>query len=378
MFTNLIELIKSMPDEQRCRKYVAEQRWGKDRVVCPYCNNERAYVIEGGKRYKCASRTCYKKFSVTVGTIMEDSNIPLLKWLTAIYLVSAHKKGISSYQLSKDIGITQKHSWFMLHRIREMFRMKVNTKLENVVEVDEVYIGGKVPNMSKSKRKKLREEGNTYNTKTMVMGLLERGGELKLIPVTQNAIEMQRTIRQNVNKSAGIISDHNGAYSGLKNEYASHEIVNHSVQEYVREGNIHTNSIEGAFSLLKRSIIGIYHQVTPKHLSRYCDETMYRYNLRQMTDANRFALSIANIEGRLTYKELVSTPVPERPTYNPITEIGTQGKKRPIYQLFDGEIVGRFDSIAQAVELTGHKQYAISKVLRGLRNTAGGYQWVYA
>ena len=379
MFNNLRELILSMPTEEMCREYLAKQRWADGKIVCPYCGNPKSYVIEGGKRYKCASNTCYKRFTVTVGTVMEASNIPISKWLTAIYLITAHKKGISSYQLGRDLGITQGNSWFMLHRIREMLRMKTDTKLENVVEVDEVYIGGKVPNMSKSKRKKLREEGNTYNTKTMVMGMIERGGELKLMPITSNAIEMQRTIRQNVEKSADLMSDHHSAYVHLNKEYSSHEIVNHAAQEYVREGNIHTNSIEGAFSLLKRSIIGIYHQVTPKHLARYCDETMYRYNLRKMTDAERFNLTMCNIEGRLTYKELISANAPAKTTKNPLNnEVRVQGRKRPVYQLFDGEIVGSFESINQAEEMTGIKKRRISRVLTGKRVTSGGYQWIYA
>lgn len=378
MFNNLRELILSMPTEKDCREYLAKQRWADGNIVCPYCGNPKCYVIDKGERYKCANNQCYKRFRITVGTIMEASNVPLVKWFTAIYLVTAHKKGISSHQLGKDIGTTQRTAWFMLHRIREMIRQKQPVKLNNVVELDEVYIGGKVPNMSKSKRKKLRETGNTYNTKTMVMGMIERGGELKLMPITPNAIEMQRTIRQNIEKSADLISDHHNAYVHLSKEYSSHEVVNHSAQEYVREGNIHTNSIEGAFSMLKRSIIGIYHQVTPKHLARYCDETMHRYNLRNMTDAQRFDLSIANIEGRLTYKELINSPIPERPTKNPLTDKGVSGKKRAVYQLFDGEIVNRFDSIKQAGEMTGIKKENISRVLWGKRVTTGGYQWIYA
>lgn len=167
MFTNLIELIKSMPDEQTCRNYIAEQRWGKDRVVCPYCNNEKAYVIEGGKRYKCASKACYKKFSVTVGTIMEASNIPLVKWLTGIYLVSSHKKGISSYQLGRDLGIAQKNSWFMLHRIREMLRCKETVVLgeNNPVEVDEMFVGGSISNKHNSKRKLFAANPDQFNNK---------------------------------------------------------------------------------------------------------------------------------------------------------------------------------------------------------------------
>ena len=155
MFNNLRELILSMPTEKACVDYLAKQRWTDGKAICPYCGHGKCYSIEDGLRYKCANNKCYKRFKINVGTIFEASNIPLTKWFTAIYLVTAHKKGISSYQLGKDIGVTQKSAWFMLHRVREVMRSKVSDKLNNVVEVDEVYIGGKVPNMSKSKRKKL-------------------------------------------------------------------------------------------------------------------------------------------------------------------------------------------------------------------------------
>ena len=384
MFNNLRELIVSMPDEKTCREYLAKQRWADGNIVCPYCGHGKGYVIEGGERFKCASKTCYKRFRVTVGTIMEASKIPISKWLTAIYLVTAHKKGISSYQLGRDLGIAQKNSWFMLHRIREMLRAKENIKLDNVVEIDEVYIGGKVPNMSKSKRKKLRDEGNTYNTKSMVMGLLERGGELKLIPVhtANNMALMQNTVKDNVNAKADLITDCHAGYTGFNNDFNSHEVVNHSAQEYVREGNIHTNSIEGAFSLLKRSIIGIYHQVTPKHLDRYCDETMFRYNLRKMTDADRFKFSLSKVNGRLTYKDLINAHEPLKLTtkisINPDDNKRVQGEKQAVYQLFDGEIVGRFNTLKEAAEMTGVKRQNISRVLKGLKITTGGYQWIYA
>lgn len=379
MFNNLRELILSMPTEKACREYLAKQRWVDGKASCPYCGHGKCYSIEDGERYKCANNKCYKRFKITVGTIFEASNIPLTKWFTAIYLVTAHKKGISSYQLAKDIGVTQKTGWFMLHRVREVMRLKGNDKLNNVTEIDEVFIGGKVPNMSKSKRAKLREEQNTYNTKTMVMGMLERDGQLKLMPVNNNALDMLKAISQNVDSKANLMTDHNTAYANLKKIYTSHEIVNHSAKEYVREGNIHTNSIEGAFSLLKRSIIGIYHQVTPKHLSRYCDETSYRYNLRDMTDAHRFDFSLNNIEGRLTYRDLVNAIAPEKTVNNPLDmKVGVQGKKTAVYQLFDGEIVGRYDSLKQAEEMTGIRKEGISHALRGKRATTGGYQWVYA
>ncbi len=136
MFNNLLELVKSMPTEEACRKYLADQRWQDGKAVCPYCNHSTCYVIEGGKRYKCGSRTCYKKFSVITGTVFEASNVPLTKWFMAIYLCTAHKKGISSYQLGKDISVSQKSAWFMLHRIREMMRVKAPVKLDNIVEID--------------------------------------------------------------------------------------------------------------------------------------------------------------------------------------------------------------------------------------------------
>jgi transposase-like protein/molybdenum-dependent DNA-binding transcriptional regulator ModE len=378
MFNNLRELVTSMPDEKTCREYLIKERWNGV-IVCPHCNNEGAYVIEGGKKFKCKSKACHKKFSVTVGTIMEASNIPLTKWLTAIYLVTAHKKGISSYQLGRDLGIAQKNAWFMLHRIREMLRTKKTNKLDNVVEVDEVYIGGKVGNMSKTKRAKLRAAGNTYGTKTMVMGMLERNGELKLIPVSSNnGNAIQSTVKDNINKEAFVITDGHESYKGLDKEYTRHEVVNHSGQEYVREGNIHTNSIEGAFSLLKRSIIGIYHQVTPKHLDRYCDETMFRYNLREMKDKDRFVYSLSQIEGRLTYKELIadkSTIVyPKKITYK---KVEINKKNRAVIQMKKGEEIGRYDSITGAAKANGMTYSNIQNAIkRG--NRAGGFNWIYA
>ncbi|HTD93773.1 MAG TPA: IS1595 family transposase, partial [Chitinophagaceae bacterium] len=148
MFTNLKELIQSMPDEQTCRDYLVQQRWD-GKPVCPSCGCTRVYEIDKKTRYKCSNSECYKKFSAMVGTIFEASNVPLSKWFMAVYLITAHKKGISSYQLGRDIGVTQKTAWFMLHRVREMMRPKGATKLDSIVEVDECYVGGKVKNMSK-------------------------------------------------------------------------------------------------------------------------------------------------------------------------------------------------------------------------------------
>lgn len=384
MFTNLRELVLSMPDEKSCRDYLAKQRWVDGKAVCPYCGFGKCYNIENGKRYKCGSSECYKKFSVTVGTIFEASNIPLAKWFAGIYLMIAHKKGISSYQLGKDLGIAQKNAWFMLHRMREMMRPKENIKLDNIVEIDEVYMGGKVSNMSKSKRTMLREQGLTMQTKIMVMGMVERSGSLKLIAMgkpSEIKHKMQDVVRTNVDTDAVLITDSMGVYTGLNKDYAAHEVVNHSESEYVRDSVFHTNTIEGAFSLFKRSIYGIYHFCTPKHLSRYADETMFRYNFRKMKDAERFTFSLGQVEGRLTYKKLVGIKQVKNEIGELILPIPAKLNSpyygRPVAQIKDGEIVAQFGTIKEAGEKTGITWQSISRVLNGRRRSTGGYKWKY-
>jgi len=377
MFANLRELILSLPDEKTCREYLVAQRWPDSKPICPHCGyTGKIYVIEGGKKYKCGSPACYKKFSCTVGTIFEASNIPLVKWFTAIYLITAHKKGISSYQLGKDIGISQKSAWFVLHRIRELMRVKAPVKLDNIVEVDETYIGGKMGNMSKSKRKFLRENDMVGTMKTGVMGLIERGGELKYVQINQSTdmVTMQGVVRSHVDTDALVITDNHHSYVGLRDDYAAHETINHTNDEYVRDKVFHTNSIEGAFSLLKRGIIGIYHQVTPKHLLRYCDEFAYRYNSRKIKDAERFTLSLRNVEGRLTYKALVNKPVA---ITNDLPIVPADGKIKPVVQLKDGKVINQFKSLSEAQRQTGIARQLIWRVLIGQKTTTGGFEWKY-
>lgn len=376
MFNNLRELVTSMPDEKDCREYLANQRWPDGKVLCPYCGGGHIYRIKERQRYKCGNPECYKKFSVTVGTIFEASKIPLKKWFIAAYLAFNHKKGISSYQLGRDIGVSQKCAWFMLHRIRELMRDKAPVKLDNIVEMDEVYIGGKVGNMSKTKRTQLREQGLTLKTKTMVMGLIERGGELRFVTLDKDnsANILKPVVRDNVDTDAVLITDGLESYKGLRDEYAAHEVVRHDRQEYVRDKVFHTNSIEGAFSLLKRSIIGIYHQVSPGHLSRYCDETMYRYNTRKIKDCARFTYSLQRANGRLKYKDLV---LKDKVKLVPAAPVTTKFKRKPIIQFKNGEFVAQYPTIADAAKLTGLKQSSIWRVLHGKKNTTGGFEWKY-
>lgn len=306
MFTNLHELISAMPDENTCRKYYEQQRWN-GKPVCPYCGCDRSYKLKSGKHYKCASNTCYKVYTVTVGTIFEDSNISLNKWFMALYIASAHKKGISSCQLARDCGVTQKTAWFMLHRIREGFKERGAVLLDTMVQVDETWTGGKMKNKHKSVRAKAMEENKSHvDNKTGVMGFLQMDGELKL-KVLDADKTFKEQVKDNVAPEAVIITDGATAYKGLDKDYAGHEVVNHSEDEYVNERGFHTNGIEGSFGLFKRMVFGIYHQISPKHTQRYLDEFMYRYNSRKIKDADRFTISLQNTSGRLDYKTLVAT-----------------------------------------------------------------------
>ena len=306
MFNNLRELITSMPDEKACRDYLIKQRWN-GLPVCPYCGHDKCYVIENGKRFKCGSKACYKKFSVTIGTIFEASNIPLTKWLMAVYICSAHKKGISSYQLGRDLGICQKTAWFILHRIRYAFGNGNSSILLNKeIQADECYIGGNNKNRHKGK-KYLDEYGNDIDPKAPVMGMIETGGRVKTRVVNnttkQNAISF---LEDNAIKGITLVTDSNPIYYKIGKKY-EHVVINHSLGEYKVNG-FHTNGMENYWSVLKRGIYGIYHQVSQKHLQAYCDEFSYRFNSRKMKDYERFTASLSKIQCRLTYKTLINKP----------------------------------------------------------------------
>jgi transposase-like protein len=295
---NLQELMSKLTSEDVCRTYMEEMRWGSE-PFCPHCNETKPYKLRDGKSYRCRAKTCKKDFSVTVGTIFENSKIKLSTWLAAGYLLSAHKKGISSCQLARDLGVTQKTGWFILHRLRFIMDDPKPDPLDNIVEVDETYVGGKWDNMNKERRKKQRDSG--LDNKTPVMGLLERDGKAKLTVIGQNTFK--EVIRENVDKTALIVTDQHLSYQGLDQEFAGHETVNHSLGQF-RQGIFWTNSIEGFFSIFKRTIFGTYHQISPKHLAAYCNESSYRFNSRKIKDKDRFVKLLSNTEGRLTYKKL--------------------------------------------------------------------------
>ncbi len=301
-FKNLTELLDYFKDEKTCIEYFEKQQWN-GKITCPFCGHDKVYRTNRG--FKCASNKCYKKFTVKVGTVFENSNIKLRTWFAAIYLCSAHKKGISSLQLGRDLGIPQKTAWFLEHRIREMLKSEKPTMLRGTIEADETYVGGKNKNRHKDK-KVPQSKGRSTKDKTPVVGLLERDGKV-IAFVTKNtgAKVLKGLMLDNVEKGANLVTDDYMPYRGLHKNY-NHVIVKGDTGKFVVDGKFHTQNIENFWSHFKRGLIGIYHVMSAKHLQRYCEEFSYRYNTRKITDTERFDKILTHTKGRLKYKDLVA------------------------------------------------------------------------
>ncbi len=304
-FKSIIDLVRTFDTEQKCIDYLQQLRWA-DGIISPFDSTSKVYSCAGNK-FKCKNTGKY--FNVRTGTMFDDTKMPLQKWFMGIYIVASHKKGISSHQLARDLGITQKSAWFMLHRIRYTLGLDNDNNtdtIETIAEVDETFIGGKRTNMHTKKRKELSKLGGGYMHMTPVFGILKRGGNIVAMKVSEvNKETLKPIIIENVGKDATIVSDSFGGYSGLKDSFNKHKIVSHSTGEYTK-GIYHTNTLEGFWSLLKRGIVGIYHFVSPKHLDQYVTEFAYRYNTRAMTDSHRFALVLANSNNKIKYSKLIS------------------------------------------------------------------------
>ena len=296
-FNSILSLITYFHNEEICKRAITQSRWADGDVVCPYCGGHHCKTRKDGK-YRCSN--CGKNFSCLVGTIFENTKLPLIKWFIAMYLISSHKKGISSHQLAKDINVTQATAWYMLQKIRLLYPQMDSEAFEGTVECDEVYIGGK----EKWKHKSMRTphtQGRSTKTKTPVFGMMERStytnknGEVEPITYVHafvventNKATLQPIIQQFVEEGSRVITDELNAYDGLTTLGYTHAVVRHGSEEYAN-GDIFTNSIEGFWSHFRRMIVGCYHDVSDEHLQSYIDEAVYRWNTRKMSESERFA-----------------------------------------------------------------------------------------
>ena len=295
-FKNLIELSEVFKDELVCRKYLELLLWNNE-PVCPKCGHTRIYKFPDQKRFKCANNTCYKIFTVTVGTFYESTKIPLRKWFHAIYIFTSHKKGISSCQLAKDISVTQKTAWFILCRLREVLKENEFTyDLTDQIQIDETYCGGKAINRPSYVPEKAKRPG---------MGFTNESGLTSFIHVNNtHHTSLKKLIESKINKGSTMVTDGSVLYKYLSNDY-QHRFVNHITGEYLKDG-YHTNRIEGAFSHLKRGIVGIYHHASPKHLQKYCNEFAFRLSTCKQDERTRFDLALQKSVGRLKYNSLIA------------------------------------------------------------------------
>jgi transposase-like protein len=309
----LQQAIQYFNDYENCREFMVELRWPDGVIRCPYCGRRDPKYLANARLYNCSGNHDRRKFSLKVGTVFEDSPIPLDKWLPVVWMLANCKNGISSYEIMRAIGVTQKTAWFMLHRIRKAMQNRSFRKMGSgggPVEVDETFFSPNPQKMHRSRRLKLKTAQDGNNNKAIVMGMLERDTRqvrAKVVPNVKRET-LQDEILQNVAKGTKVYTDQWAGYDQLKEEQFIHETVCH-LEEYVR-GEVHTQGLDNFWSLLKRGLKGTYVAVEPFHLSRYVDEQAFRYNNRAtkdnpLNDADRFVLALSQIVGRrLTYAEL--------------------------------------------------------------------------
>ena len=297
-FNSLIELSSYFITEEKCRRTLKEQRWGKT-VCCPECGSTHIYERKDG-RFSCAD--CNHTFSVLSGTIFENTKISLRKWFMAMYLISSHKKGISSVQLAQDIRVTQKTAWFMLHKIRHLYGQS-SDKLGGKVEMDEMYLGGKETNKHESKKVN-GTQGRSTKTKTPIFGMVEREGEVRALAVENTKAEtLMPIVKRYVIENSEVFTDELSSYSSLAGKGYIHSVVHHQEKEYV-VGESYTNTIEGFWSQFRRMVYGIYHYVSKKYLQRYIDEEVYRWNAKKAKAGVRFAYMFGMCAGVFDYRDV--------------------------------------------------------------------------
>ena len=302
-FDSLIAIADYFSSNDICKAVIAHQRWGEGDAVCPFCGCTHTYMTKEG-RYIC--KDCAKHFSVTVGTIFENTKVSLRKWFMAMYLVSSTKKGVSSCQLARDIKVTQKTAWFMLHKIRGLYGQDDSISLSGEVEMDEMYLGGRETNKHESKRTE-GTQGRSTKTKTPIFGMVQRDGKVVAMKVddTKGATLMP-IVSQFVEEGTVTYTDEASIYNKLTENGYEHVFVNHSQREYARAKDIHTNGIEGFWAHFKRVVFSTYHCVSKDYLPRYIDEQVYRWNTRENSASWRFADMFSKAVKSFDYTDVLS------------------------------------------------------------------------
>lgn len=285
-FNSIIALAHHFNSEKRCRDFITEQRWHKV-VVCPFCGSIHVYTCSNGdNQFKCGD--CHKRFSCLVGTIFQNTKLPLQKWFMAMYLISSHKKGISSHQLGRDLHITQKSAWYILHKVRTLFGQYDTPALQGEIELDEMYLGGRETNKHESKKTE-GTQGRSTKTKTPIFGMVQRDGKACAMKVENTRAEtLLPIIKQFCVEHSMLFTDELSSYGMVGSAGYQHAIIRHGMKEYCR-GNVTTNRIEGFWAHFKRMVFGMYHYVSREYLQRYIDEAIYRYNTRKNSESWRFA-----------------------------------------------------------------------------------------
>ena len=299
-FNSLVEIALYFDSPSKCKAAIVQSRWPDGDIVCPYCGHHHSHKRSDG-RFVCSA--CNHNFSCLVGTIFENTKISLVKWFMAMYLISSHKKGVSSHQLSRDIHVTQKTAWYILHKVRTLFRQYDTPALSGEIELDEMYLGGREINKHESK-KTPNTQGRSTKTKTPIFGMVQRDGNVHALKVMDTKAEtLMPIIKQFCEENSHFFTDELGSYASLDKEGMKHDVIQHGIRQYVK-GGVTTNSIEGFWGHFKRMVFGTYHFVSKRYLQRYIDEAVYRWNTRKISESGRITDLFKKSIGVVSYEDV--------------------------------------------------------------------------